>query len=95
MRNLVERAVILCSEDHIQTKHLPEQIVTPDPKPVLESEHVVLGRSLHQIEKEVIFKTLKMTKHNKTKAAKTLEISLKTLHNKLNKYYLERETQQW
>ncbi|MFQ5770587.1 MAG: sigma-54-dependent transcriptional regulator [bacterium] len=89
LKNVVERAVILCIEDEIQLQHLPKNIFKPESTEITDSENFLQGKTLQQIEKEVIFKTLKMTKNNKTKAAQLLGISLKTMHNKLNKYYIE------
>ncbi|MFQ5753866.1 MAG: sigma-54-dependent transcriptional regulator, partial [bacterium] len=86
LKNVVERAVILCIEDEIQLQHLPKNIFKPESTEITDSENFLQGKTLQQIEKEVIFKTLKMTKNNKTKAAQLLGISLKTMHNKLNKY---------
>lgn len=42
------------------------------------------------IEKEAIEKALKMTNYNKKEAAKLLNISLKTLYRKINKYFNEK-----
>ncbi|MCH8019756.1 sigma-54-dependent Fis family transcriptional regulator [candidate division KSB1 bacterium] len=87
LKNLVERTVILCEGDTIELKHFPKHILTAPQKE--SGESIELGRELQEIEKDVIFKTLKMTHNNKTKAALILGISLKTMHNKLNKYYIE------
>ncbi len=87
LKNLVERAVILCDGDTVELKHLPKNLFTSLQKE--SGESIELGKELHEIEKDVIFKTLKMTDNNKTKAAQILGISLKTMHNKLNKYYKE------
>ena len=87
LKNLVERTVILCEGDTVELKHFPRHILAAPQKE--SGESIVLGRELQEIEKDVIFKTLKMTHNNKTKAAQILGISLKTMHNKLNKYYIE------
>lgn len=87
LKNLVERAVILCDGDTIELHHLPKHIFQFGE--AAGSESVPAGKPLHEIEKQVIFKTLEQTDQNKTKAAQLLGISLKTLHNKLNKYYSE------
>ncbi len=89
LKNLLERAVILCNEEVIQLKHLPKHLLQPEPRRVEESDQSYLGKPLDEIEKDIIFKTLKMAKNNKTKAAEILGISLKTMHNKLNKYFSE------
>ncbi|UCE08570.1 MAG: sigma-54-dependent Fis family transcriptional regulator, partial [bacterium] len=63
---------------------LPERILTYKfEKP---SIVIPLGTSVEEAEKQLIFRTLEIENNNKTKAAKMLGISLKTLHNKLGKY---------
>src|SRR5204863_1611663 len=84
VRNVVERAVILAQGDFIETKHLPP-LVTDSPdvvKPVVELEP---GTTVEEAERRLILMTLEHTRDNKTRAAEILGISLKTLHNKLNK----------
>ena len=44
------------------------------------------GISLFEMEKKLIFQTLELTRHNKTRAAEILGISIRTLRNKLNCY---------
>ena len=92
LKNAVERAVILCNGPLAEVKHLPKQI--RDSQNIADGDFVEIGRPFNEIEKDVIYKTLKLTHNNKTKAAKLLDISLKTLHNKLNKYFLENELNQ-
>lgn len=87
LRNMVERAVILCKGDTVELQHLPRHMFFPATGG--DEDAVQLGKPLHEIEKEIIFKTLEKTNNNKTKAAQILGISLKTLHNKLNKYFLD------
>jgi transcriptional regulator with PAS, ATPase and Fis domain len=43
---------------------------------------------MEETEREMIRSTLKHTAGNKTRAAKILNISLKTMHNKVKKYEL-------
>jgi DNA-binding NtrC family response regulator len=84
VRNVVERAVILANGDFIEPKHLPP-LVTESPdvvKPVVELEP---GTTVEEAERRLILMTLEHTRDNKTRAAEILGISLKTLHNKLNK----------
>ena len=87
LRNLVERTVILCRSDVIDVSLLPKQVLLPSAGP--QAKVVETVRPLQEIEKEVIYRTLEITNNNKTRAAQLLGISLKTLHNKLNKYLLE------
>ncbi|MBL4825006.1 MAG: sigma-54-dependent Fis family transcriptional regulator [SAR324 cluster bacterium] len=52
---------------------------------------IEVGMSMKEAEKRFIFKTLHETKGNRTHAAKTLGISIRTLRNKLNEYRAEGE----
>jgi DNA-binding NtrC family response regulator len=45
-----------------------------------------LGTTIDETERELILRTLAGMHNNKTRAAQILGISLKTLHNKLNRY---------
>jgi DNA-binding NtrC family response regulator len=49
---------------------------------------VPVGTSMDDVEREMIRSTLEHTAGNKTRAAKILGISLKTMHNKVKKYQL-------
>jgi DNA-binding NtrC family response regulator len=84
VRNVIERAVILSNGEFIEPKHLPP-LVTDSPdvvKPVIALEP---GTTVEEAERRLILMTLEHTRDNKTRAAEILGISLKTLHNKLNK----------
>jgi DNA-binding NtrC family response regulator len=84
LRNVIERAVILAHGEFVEPKHLPP-LVTESPdvvKPVIELEP---GTTVEEAERRLILMTLEHTRDNKTRAAEILGISLKTLHNKLNK----------
>ncbi|MFQ5706751.1 MAG: sigma-54-dependent transcriptional regulator [bacterium] len=87
LKNVVERAVILCAGELVEIKDLPKQVFQSTGSH--NSLTVELGKPLQEIEKEVIFETLRMTRNNKTKAAQLLGISLKTMHNKINRYLVQ------
>ncbi len=91
LKNAVEHAVILCNGEVIELESLPPSVLGKGATTAMRSDDVPVGKKLHEIEREVIHKTLAMTGHNKTRAAQILGISLKTLHNKLNKYYQEED----
>jgi len=87
LRNAIERAVIVCDEELIQMKHLPPPLQTKKSLPHVNNVITVsVGSTIEKLERELIIKTLEATEGNKTRAAEILGISLKTLHNKLNKY---------
>ena len=84
LRNVIERAVILATGEFIEAKHLPPLVTESRDvaKPTLSLEP---GTTVEDAERQLILMTLEHTHDNKTRAAEILGISLKTLHNKLNK----------
>ncbi len=48
--------------------------------------HAVVGRTVADVERELILETLKHCLGNRTHAANILGISIRTLRNKLNEY---------
>jgi DNA-binding NtrC family response regulator len=84
VRNVIERAVILASGEFIEMKHLPP-LVTESPDVVKPVVSLAPGTTVEEAERQLILMTLEHTRDNKTRAAEILGISLKTLHNKLNK----------
>ncbi len=87
LRNAIERAVILCRGETIGPAHLPEGIRRPQAAPESAPALTVsIGTTVDEAERALILQTLDYAGHNKTRAAEILGISLKTLHNKLNRY---------
>jgi len=88
LRNVIERATIIAPGPFIEPKHLPP-ILAEEP-PVAQQPQVALapGTTVEEAERRLIMMTLEHTRDNKTRAAEILGISLKTLHNKLNKLRL-------
>jgi DNA-binding NtrC family response regulator len=85
LRNVIERAVILCSGQFIESKHLPPLVAAPTADAVKPTLSIMPGTTVEEAENRLILMTLEHTRDNKTRAAEILGISLKTLHNKLNK----------
>jgi DNA-binding NtrC family response regulator len=86
LRNVVERAVILSSGEFMELKHLPPYVTdTPPPAPPVGGMALTPGMTVEEAENRLIVLTLDHARGNKTRAAEILGISLKTLHNKLNK----------
>jgi DNA-binding NtrC family response regulator len=88
LRNVIERATILAPGPFIEMKHLPP--VLGDEPATQHQPQVALGpgTTVEEAERRLILMTLEHTRDNKTRAAEILGISLKTLHNKLNKLRL-------
>jgi DNA-binding NtrC family response regulator len=86
LRNVVERAVILSSGEFLELKHLPPYVTeTPAPPAPVGGAALTPGMTVEEAENRLIMLTLDHARGNKTRAAEILGISLKTLHNKLNK----------
>ena len=86
LRNTLERAVISCAGELITPADLPSEPGPGSSEDPRASAPLPVGVKLKDVEREVILKTLASVGNNKTKAAEVLGISLKTLHNKLNRY---------
>ncbi len=95
LQNVIERAVILCSEGgELEPMHLgigkldnASSGTSPETElslpPASENGHFL---TLSEVEKHHILAALKKCKGNRTHAAKMLSISIRTLRNKLNEY---------
>jgi DNA-binding NtrC family response regulator len=86
LRNVIERAVIICDKEQIERRHLPPHLIEREPEYPKDSLSIHVGMPLEEVERQVILNTLVKTDNNKTRAAEILQISLKTLHNKLKHY---------
>jgi DNA-binding NtrC family response regulator len=87
LRNVVERAVIICSGEQIERHHFAPYPI--EQREQLREEDTIsfpVGTPLEEVERRMIMRTLIKTGNNKTRAAELLGISIKTLHNKLNLY---------
>jgi len=84
LKNALERAVVVCTGEYIDVADLPENLTTKAAKTPTVSFR--LGQTMEDVERDFLFHTINFVDGNKTRAAKMLDISLKTLHNKLAKY---------
>lgn len=94
MKNVVKRAVLLTSEGLITVRSLPsemlEEIRHPHHNKSAPQSPVYDLKALQETqEKEMIIKTLKEVRYNKSKAARILNIDRKTLYLKIEKYGIE------
>ena len=88
LMNAVERAVVLARTEHLDDEDLAfiQAPVgqTVDSTPVLDDMND--NRTLEDMERTAVIKTLKTSNGNKSEAARRLGITRKTLHKKLKKY---------
>ena len=88
LENVIERAVLIADGPRILAEHLLLDS-SADTSP--SSEHLAFqaGCTVRQMEKKLIFNTLKEVEDNRTQAAELLGISIRTLRNKLHEYKAE------
>jgi two-component system NtrC family response regulator len=79
LKNMMERAVILCEGEMLSADLLPSELQDS-------SEVKVDSLDLASLEKQHIKKILELTKGNKTKAAELLGIGIATLYRKIEEY---------
>src|SRR5512132_451418 len=84
LRNVIERATILAESEFIEPRHLPPSLLARGEES-LPTLTISPGTTVDEAERRLILLTLDHTRNNKTRAAEILGISLKTLHNKLNR----------
>jgi len=85
LENTMERAVLIGSGQQI----LPQNLLVEASENRAESSdtlRVKAGRTVRDMEKELIFRTLEDVHDNRTQAAELLGISIRTLRNKLHEY---------
>ncbi|MCK5236391.1 MAG: sigma-54-dependent Fis family transcriptional regulator, partial [Deltaproteobacteria bacterium] len=82
MENVIERAVLMCQGDELTC----DDLFYGESTRVVEREDSSSATSIREMERCLIFKTLKEMKENKTLTARALGISIRTLRNKLKEY---------
>jgi DNA-binding NtrC family response regulator len=85
LRNVIERASVLCREPLISIGDLPAEFKS-DGQKAAGLFQIRLGTSLDDVERELISRTLEFAGGNKTRAAEILGITAKTLYNRLERY---------
>ena len=79
LKNTMNYAATMATASDIRIEDLPAAFIDMEKK---EGEYNIM----EETEKMLILKMLKQSDYNKRKAARLLEISRKTLYNKLKKY---------
>jgi two-component system response regulator HydG len=94
LENLVERAVILTRDDYVPFSELPEAIRTAsgvDKSDEIRSG-IPLGMTIREMERELILKTLEDNEGNRTRSARILGITRRTLQHKLKEYDIDQSS---
>ena len=95
LENVISRAIIFLdvTEEVINYHHLPTLIDQNEKKRIEQSnfeQNKSLQEAMEQYEKEFIFHKYKANNFNKTKTAKDLNISVRNLYYKIEKYELDK-----
>ncbi len=91
LKNVIERAIILESEEMILPEHLPPEIISPEESLHGDEDAIKLpkkGVSLNDVEKDLIKQALETARGNQVRAAKLLSLSRDTLRYRMKKYDL-------
>lgn len=86
IKNVLHRAVVMCSGEVLLPEHLPKRFFSEQPGPPMVSIRV--GSTIKDAEKEMIVQTLAWTNNNRQRTAAILGITRRTLYNKISKYKL-------
>lgn len=87
LKNMIERAIILCINGKLSSRHFTSDSFFPADS-IINPEHTPDIYDLEVIEKNTIIKALKKTNNNKLQAAKLLHITWQALERRLIKYKL-------
>lgn len=83
LKNLIHRCIVMIDSETLLPEHFENML---NVNTVKVKNELSVGQSIDDIEKVLIYKTLENTDGNKTKAAEILNITPRTLRNKLSKY---------
>lgn len=90
LENAIERIVLMTDQEEITVSDIPEDIISLPTEssalPILTENGVELDRIIEEIEKRYIREALRLSKGNKTEAAKLLNITFRSLRHRLYKY---------
>jgi DNA-binding NtrC family response regulator len=84
LKNLLESALISATGDSIGLEELPPAVRQSRSRPG--SPEVAVGRTLAEMERELIVRTLEHTGGNRTHSARMLGIGVRTLQRKISSY---------
>lgn len=90
LKNFLERLFIFLDKKSIDINDIPDYMINVDTEGIKpDAKLISLKRAIEELEKDYIKRALMLTKGNKLKAAKLLEISPRGLHYKLKEYNIE------
>ena len=84
LENYIERAVVVARGPHLETRDFPQKL-SAGPS-ATGDQGIQVGLTVQEMERRLIMKTLEACGGNRTEAATMLDISTRTLRNKLHEY---------
>jgi len=87
LQNCMERAVLICDSQTIQSIHLPPTLQSNES--VGGGSRLSLAEAVEAFEREMIIDALKKSRGNQTKAAKYLDTSLRIINYKIHRYGID------
>lgn len=87
LKNMVERAVLMCQGDELKKSDFEAEGAAQENK-----NHGIAGATLEQLEKTAVVEALKAYDGNLSKAARSLGITRQALYRKIEKYELETDS---
>ena len=83
IKNLIHRCTVMIDSEVLMPVHFENMLNMQKPK---KSNEISVGQTIEDVERELIYKTLEKTGGNKTRAAEILDVTPRTLRNKLSRY---------
>jgi two-component system response regulator HydG len=86
LENAIERAVVLAETREIRAEDLPFDAAPEAPHGI-----AIPGSTMAEIERYAILRTIEASEGSTTRAAETLDISVRTIQYRLQEYGMSRE----
>jgi len=83
IKNLIHRCTVMIDSEVLMPEHFENMLNVQKPR---KTNELSAGQTIEDMEKELIYKTLEKTGGNKTRAAEILDVTPRTLRNKLSRY---------
>ena len=83
MKNLIHRCTVMIDSEVLLPEHFENMLKVNKPG---KNGGLSVGQTIEDVERELIYKTLENTGGNKTRAAEILDVTPRTLRNKLSRY---------
>ena len=83
MKNLMHRCTVMIDSEVLLPEHFEHMLSVNKPS---KNGGLSVGQTIEDVERELIYKTLENTGGNKTRAAEILDVTPRTLRNKLSRY---------